>query len=154
MLHNDSNIKFPIPISNFRSNFQFQFPFPISNSNFLLPIPISNSNFDFAYSLSSEGVDTTDNTDDVLTNTKVATLDPSPVADGIQHKLRPHLRNKYRQHPLSDTEEYAGAVCGNVRMRRGGHPGGVKITDFGMIDQPQENTLSDERYEAESGCTK
>ena len=102
---------------------------------------------DFGYSLSSEGVDTTDNTDDVLTNTKVATLDPGPVADGIQHNLRPLLRNKYRQYPLSDTEEYVGAVWGNGRLRRGGHPGGVMITDFGMIDHPQENTLSDNRFE-------
>ena len=87
------------------------------------------------------------NTDDVLTNTKVATLDPGPVADGIQHNLRPLLRNKYMQHPLSDTEEYAGAVWGNGRLRRGGHPGGIKMTDFGMIDQPQENTLNDKRFE-------
>jgi hypothetical protein len=104
---------------------------------------------DFGFSLSSEGVDTTDNTEDFLSNTKAGTLDPGPVAGGIQHNLRPLLRNKYRQHPLSDTEEYAGAVWGNGRLRRGGHPGGVKITDFGMIDQPHEITLSDKRYGGE-----
>ena len=103
---------------------------------------------DFGYSLNSEGVDTTDNTDDVLTNTKVATLDPGPAADGIQHNLRPFLRNKYRQHPLSDTEEYTGTVWGNGRVRRGGPSGGIMITDFGMIDHPQDSTLSDKRY----GC--
>ena len=101
---------------------------------------------DFGYSLSSEGVDTTDNTDDVRNNNKNDTLDPGPAADGIQHNLRPLLRNKYRQHPLSDTDEYVRAVWGNGRLRRGDHPGGVKITDFGMIDQPQENTLSEKRY--------
>ena len=102
---------------------------------------------DFGYSLSSEGVDSIDNTDDVLTNNKVATLDPRPAADGIQHNLRPLIRNKYRQHPLSDTEEYAGAVWGNGRLRRGGHPGEIKITDFSMIDQQQESSLSDKRYQ-------
>jgi hypothetical protein len=101
---------------------------------------------DFGYSLSSKGVNTTDNTDDVLNNNKNDTLDPGPAADGIQHNLRPLLRNKYRQHPLSDIEEYEGAVWGNGMFRKGGHLGVVKITDFGMIDQPQENTLSDERY--------
>ena len=75
---------------------------------------------DFGYSLSSEGVDTTDNTDDVRNNNKNDTLDPGPAADGMQHNLRPLLRNKYRQHPLSDTEEYVGAVWGNGRLRRGG----------------------------------
>ena len=101
---------------------------------------------DFGYSLSIEGEDTIDNTDDVLTNTKDATLDPGPVA-GIQHNLRPLLRNKYRQHPLSDTEESVGSVWGNRRLRRGGHPGGVMITDFGMIDQPGESPFSGKRYE-------
>ena len=101
---------------------------------------------DFGSILLNDGVDTSNTTDNVLINTKVANLDPGPATDGIQHNLRPLLRNKYRQHPLSDTEEYAGAVWGNGRLRRGGHPGGVKITDFGMIDQPQENTLSDKRY--------
>jgi hypothetical protein len=101
---------------------------------------------DFGYSLNSDGVDTTDNAD-VLTNNKVDTLDPGPGADGIQHNLRPLIRNKYRQHPLSDTEEYAGVVWRKGRLRRGAHPGGIKITDFGMIDQPQENTHSDKRYE-------
>jgi hypothetical protein len=57
---------------------------------------------DFGYSLSSEGVDTTDNTDDVLTNTKVATLDLWPAAEGIQHNLRPLLRNKYKESLVSD----------------------------------------------------
>ena len=71
---------------------------------------------DFGYSLSSEGVDTTDNSVDVLTNTKVGTLDPGPAADGIQHNLRPLIRNKYRQYPLGDTEK----SLGYLGKRRGG----------------------------------
>ena len=83
---------------------------------------------DFGYS--SEGVNTTDKNDEV------GTLDTGPVAEGIQHNLRPLLRNKYRQLPLSDTEEYVGAVWENGRLRGCVPPCGVKITDFGMIDQP------------------
>jgi hypothetical protein len=91
---------------------------------------------DFGYSLSSEGVDTTANTDDVLTNTKVATLDPGPVADGIQHNLRPLLRNKYRQHPLIDTEESLGSDWGTFGRDCGG-----KIKHFGMKDQPSQKDM-------------
>ena len=63
---------------------------------------------DFGYRLGTniDAVDNLDNTDDVLTNSKDDTLDPRPAAGGIQHNLRPLLRNKY------------------------------KIKHFGMIDQP------------------
>jgi hypothetical protein len=73
------------------------------------------------------------NTDDVLTNTKVATLDPGPVADGIQHNLRPLIRNKYRQHDTHHgyVEESLGSGWGTWGREDGG-----KIKHFGMIDQP------------------
>ena len=92
---------------------------------------------DFGYSLGSDALYYTDN-DDALTNSKDATLDPGPVADGIQHNLRPLLRNKYRQHPLSDMEDDMESGWGT--WSRGG---GVKIKHFGMIDQqPQEEIRS------------
>jgi hypothetical protein len=91
---------------------------------------------DFGYSLSSDAVDNTDNTDDVLTNSKVDTLDPGPEAGGIQHNLRPLLRNKYMMFPLSDTEEYLGSGWGT-----GSRGGGVMIKHFGMIDQPPEEEI-------------
>ena len=58
---------------------------------------------EFGYRLCSDGVV---HNDDVLTNYKDDTLDHGPAAGGIQHNLRPLLRNKY------------------------------KIKHFGMIDQP------------------
>ena len=71
---------------------------------------------DFGYSLSSDAVDNTDNTDDVLTNCKVDTLDPGPAAGGVQHNLRPLLRN----------------------MKSPNRREGIKIKHFGMIDQPPD----------------
>ena len=80
----------------------------------------------------------TDNTDDVLVNTKVGTLDPGPVADGIQHNLRPLLRNKYRQHHthLGYVEKSLGSDCGTW-----GREGGGKIKHFGVIDQPRQEDI-------------
>ena len=78
------------------------------------------------------------NTDDVLTNTKVATLDPGPVADGIQHNLRPLLRNKYRQHDThhGHVEESLGSDWGTW-----GREGGGRIKHFGTIDQPTQGDI-------------
>ena len=86
---------------------------------------------DFGGTLLSDGIDTIGNSDDVFINTKVATLDPGPVADGIQNNLRPLLRNKYGQLCLGDTEESFGSDWGTW-----GREGGGKIKHFGMIDQP------------------
>ena len=94
---------------------------------------------DFGYRVTSDAVD---DADDVVNNCKVDTLDHGPTADGLQHNLRPLLRNKYIQSPLSDTEEYLESdKMGSVwRTRRRGGVGrhGVKIKHFGMIDQPEQ----------------
>ena len=107
---------------------------------------------EFVYRLSSDAVDNTDNTDDVLTNTKVDTLDPGPAAGGIQHNLRPLLRSKYIQSPLSGTEECLGSVWGTGG--RGGEDGGRgglgegKIKHVGMIDQPPKvESKSSDQYD-------
>ena len=84
---------------------------------------------DFGYSHSNSAVN---NTND---GQSVDTLDPGPASAGIQHNLRPLLRKKYREDPLSDSEEYTGRRCREGR-RRAIQTGGIKITDFGMIDQP------------------
>jgi hypothetical protein len=79
-------------------------------------------------------------TDDVLTNTKVGTLDPGPVADGIQHNLRPLIRNKYMQQDthLGHVEESLGSDWGTW-----GREGGGNIKHFKMIvQQRQEDTRS------------
>jgi hypothetical protein len=81
---------------------------------------------DFGSSLISDNVDS-----------KVGTLDPGPVADGIQHNLRPLIRNKYRQH------ETHGNVGESLWSDWGtwGREGGGKIKHFGMIDQPQKEDI-------------
>ena len=91
---------------------------------------------DFGYTLGSDAVDTSDNTDDALINSKDDTLDPGPIAGVIQHNLRPLLRNNYRQHPLSDMED--DMESGWRTWSRGG---GVKIKHFGMIDQPPQDEI-------------
>jgi hypothetical protein len=65
-------------------------------------------------------------------DSKVGTLDPGPVADGIQHNLRPLIRNKYRQH---DTLGDVGESLGSDWDTWGREVGGM-IKYFGMIDQP------------------
>jgi hypothetical protein len=93
---------------------------------------------DFGYSLGSDALDISDNADDGLIKCKDDTLDPGPAAVGIQHNLRPLLRNKYRQHPLSDMEDDMESGWGTWSRE-----GGVEIKHFGMIDQPpQEQTRS------------
>ena len=93
---------------------------------------------DFVYSQSSDAVNT-------LANHKVDTLDPGSESAGIQHSLRPLLRKKYREDPLSDSEENMGSGW-IERRRRAIQTGGIKITDFGMIDQPPvEIVLNDKR---------
>ena len=83
-------------------------------------------------------ISTTDNSDDIFINTKVATLDPGPVADGIQHNLRPLLRNKYRLHDThhGHVEESLGSDCGTWGREVAG-----KIEHFGMIDQPRQEDI-------------
>ena len=80
---------------------------------------------DFGYSLISKGVDTIGNTDILI--------DPGPVADGIQHNLRPLLRNKYR---LGDVEEGLGSD-----WRTWGREGMGQIEHLGMIDQPPQEDI-------------
>ena len=65
---------------------------------------------------------------------KVGTLDPGPVADGIQHNLRPLLRNKYRLHDThhGHVEESLGSDWDTWGRELGG-----MIKYFGMIDQPK-----------------
>ena len=103
---------------------------------------------DFGYRLGRDAVDNTDNTDDVLTNSKVDTLDAGSAAGSIQHNLRPLLRSKYKHSPMSDTEEYLGSVWGRRGRDRGDGGGGVKIKHFGLIDMPpmmeSESCLSDQ----------
>ena len=89
---------------------------------------------DFGYRVSSDAVDNTDNTDDVLTNYKVDTLDPRPAAGGIQHNLRPLLRSKYIQSPISGTEESLGSVWG-TGGRGGGGGGGVRGEEGDQYDR-------------------
>ena len=93
---------------------------------------------DFGYSLSSDAVNTTDNTDGVLINNKVANLDPGPAADGIQHNLRPLLRNKYRQHDThhGHVEESLGSDWGIWSIEGMG-----RTKHFGMIDQPLQEDI-------------
>ena len=93
---------------------------------------------DFVYSQSSDAVNT-------LANHKVDTLDPGSESAGIQHSLGPLLRKKYREDPLSDSEKDMGSGW-IERRRRAIQTGGIKITDFGMIDQPPvEIVLNDKR---------
>ena len=91
---------------------------------------------DFGYRLgtNSDAVDNTDNTDDVLTNSKVDTLDPRPAAGGIQHNLRPLLRSKYIQSPIIGTEKSLGSVWGTVG-RGGGGGGGVRGEEGDQYDR-------------------
>ena len=93
---------------------------------------------EFVYRLSSDAVDNTDNTDDVLINTRFDTLDPRLTAGGIQHNLRTLLRNKYSQSPLSGTEECAGP---GWERDGGSRWSGVKLTNFGMIDHPPQKEI-------------
>ena len=90
---------------------------------------------DFGYSLGSDALVTSDN-DDALINYKDATLDPGPVTVVIQHNLRPLLRNKYMQHPLSDMEDDMESGWGTWR-----NGGGVRIKHFGAIDQPYQEEI-------------
>ena len=95
---------------------------------------------DFGYSQNNSAVHITND------GQSVDTLDPGPASAGIQHNLRPLLRKKYREYPLSDREEDMGRQWGEGRGRRADQARGVKITDFGMIDQPPvEIYLNDER---------
>ena len=90
--------------------------------------------FGYRLSTNSDAVDNTDNTDDVLTNYKVDTLDPRPAAGGIQHNLRPLLRSKYIQSPISGTEESLGSVWG-TGGRGGGGGGGVRGEEGDQYDR-------------------
>ena len=95
---------------------------------------------DFGYSLSSTDVNSFED------DHKVDTLDPHLDSSGIQHNLRPLLKKKYRQDPLSDGEEDIGRRLGEGRRMWAGQAVGVKITDFGMIDQPTVDiSLNDKR---------
>jgi len=78
-----------------------------------------------------------DASDEVLSDYQDDTLDPVAVGDNLQHSLRSLLRQKYKKEG----------------QRRTSSADGVKITDFGVIDQqppdmidtPQDNFLTNKR---------
>ena len=75
------------------------------------------------------------NTCEGLNDKKDDTLDPVAAASNLQHSLRSLLRQKYR-----------GGDNGKGRLRRIGSSDGMKITNFGLIDQPSLDTfLTDQR---------
>ena len=79
----------------------------------------------------------TDESDNVFNDTKVDTLDSVVGGAGIQHNLRPLLRNMYMKYPTRDSE--------NLKYQRRGRPmqrSEVMIKDFGLIDNiPDEPRL-------------
>ena len=82
------------------------------------------------YRRSGDYVVNTDNSDDVFTDTKVDTLDPVVGGAGIQHNLRPLLRNMYMKYPTRES--------GNINHQTRGRPvqsSEVRIKDFGLIDK-------------------
>ena len=79
------------------------------------------------------------NTCEGLNDNKDDTLDPVAAASNLQHSLRSLLRQKYRGGDNSRQN-------GEGRLRRTGSTDGIKITDFGLIDQPSLDTfLTDQR---------
>ena len=89
------------------------------------------------YRRSGDYVVNTDKSDDVFTDTKVDTLDPVVGGAGIQHNLRPLLRNMYMKYPTRESE--------NINLQTRGRPmhsSEVRIKDFGLIDKiPDESRL-------------
>ena len=99
---------------------------------------------EFGYRVSCDAVNSTNNTDDVLTKYKDDTLDPGPV--GIQHNLRTLLRNKYVQSPVSDMEGCARSLWGTGGREQKIGGSGIKLTNFGMIDHPPQEVARGCQY--------
>ena len=72
---------------------------------------------------------------DNLINTKVDTLDPVVGGSGIQHNLRPLLRNIYL-----GTEKMEDTLMDTERISRASKTRDIRITDFGLIDSTPQHS--------------
>ena len=84
---------------------------------------------DFGHSHNNGAVNITDD------GQNVGTLDLGPASAGIQHNLRPLLRKKYREDPLSYTEDDMGRRWGEGRRKRNSRAKDIKNSNMAGYHQ-------------------